>query len=87
MDLLRFSLILGISLSGVIGAYAAQTAPAAPPNSSPNSSKSQLWQNDFNPQTRDERVDTDTSTDEDVIIMEEDEDSENLPGNSENAPQ
>lgn len=83
MDLLRFSLILGTSLSGVIGAHAAQTAPASPPNSS----KSQLWQNDFNPQTRDERVDTDTSTDEDVIIMEEDEDSENLPGNSENAPQ
>lgn len=59
----------------------------SPPQTPPNSSKPQLWQDDFNPQTRDERVDTDNATDEDVIIMEEDEDSENLPGNSENAPQ
>lgn len=66
---------------------AAANPPAPHPNMPPQQTQQRLWTDDFNPQTKEEKVDTDSETDEDVIIMEEDEDSEAVPGNTNNPSQ
>lgn len=62
----------------------AATPPPPNPNMPPQKTNPNLWPQDFHPETQEERIDTDTSTDEDVIIMEEDEESEHVPGNADN---
>lgn len=59
----------------MLGAQPPTPQPPPPPN---------IWPEYFNPETPEEKVDTDTETDQDVIIMEEDEDSEEEPGNPQN---
>ena len=72
-----------------IAALIAETPAGSLPNTNPlpDGVNPEQWPRDFNPQTREQHVETDTSTDQDVIIMEGDEDSENLPGNPENPTQ